>query len=301
MADRPCEVPLIEQLRRVPADARFEYEHGPTHHEVIPAGSLCKRAADEIDRLQASFVQASEACRDADAARVKAETELARAKRLWVYYDGGDGKPPSLMTQASVNAMIASLDSVQRYRAKAETELSVIRTRVREYWDSMAALEAAEKVWPRDWSVTPPTRKKAQVTSEALDRFRAAEAALRATPGPFVIAVTGGRDAPASRLSEITDALRQLSPSLVIHGGAQGVDSLVEEAAYLLGIPTRILPADWDKHGRAAGPIRNQAMIDMKPSVLLAFPGGRGTADCVRRARAAGVMVLEYEWRENHG
>jgi hypothetical protein len=53
-------------------------------------------------------------------------------------------------------------------------------------------------------------------------------------------------------------------------------------------------PADWKAHGRAAGPIRNQRMIDEhRPELVVAAPGGRGTADMVRRARAAGIEVFE--------
>lgn len=53
-------------------------------------------------------------------------------------------------------------------------------------------------------------------------------------------------------------------------------------------------PANWKSHGKGAGPIRNQKMIDEgKPDLVLAFPGGRGTADMVRRAKAAGVRVIE--------
>lgn len=54
-------------------------------------------------------------------------------------------------------------------------------------------------------------------------------------------------------------------------------------------------PADWKAHGRAAGPIRNQKMIDEgKPTKVFAFPGGRGTYDMVRRARKAGIPVFEF-------
>ena len=51
-------------------------------------------------------------------------------------------------------------------------------------------------------------------------------------------------------------------------------------------------PAQWDVYGRRAGPIRNQEMIDEgKPDGVVAFPGGKGTADMVRRAEAAGLKV----------
>ena len=58
----------------------------------------------------------------------------------------------------------------------------------------------------------------------------------------------------------------------------------------------RIFPADWIRHGRAAGPIRNEQMLrEGCPDLVVAFhddPGlGRGTADMVRRALAAGVPV----------
>lgn len=58
----------------------------------------------------------------------------------------------------------------------------------------------------------------------------------------------------------------------------------------------RTFRANSRKHGRAAGPIRNQQMLDEgKPHLVVAFPGGTGTADMVRRAQAAGVLVLVGE------
>lgn len=84
------------------------------------------------------------------------------------------------------------------------------------------------------------------------------------------------------------------APALVIHGNAPGADTLGGEWAYARGIKQNLFSADWIRHGRAAGPIRNQRMIDDgKPDLVIAFPGGRGTADMVRRARAAGVEVVE--------
>jgi len=80
----------------------------------------------------------------------------------------------------------------------------------------------------------------------------------------------------------------------VIHGAARGADSLAHDYAVSSWCPQERFPADWQKHGRAAGPIRNQQMIDIgRPDLVVAFPGGRGTADMVRRAREAGVPVRE--------
>jgi hypothetical protein len=51
--------------------------------------------------------------------------------------------------------------------------------------------------------------------------------------------------------------------------------------------------ADWRKYGAAAGPIRNQRMLEGPPDIVVAFAGGKGTADMVQRARAAGIAVIE--------
>jgi hypothetical protein len=59
-------------------------------------------------------------------------------------------------------------------------------------------------------------------------------------------------------------------------------------------IEVEVYRADWAKHGRSAGPIRNQRMLsDGKPDKVMAFPGGRGTRGMIALARAAGVEVLE--------
>ena len=82
--------------------------------------------------------------------------------------------------------------------------------------------------------------------------------------------------------------------SLLIAGGARGADMMAEEWARTVGLPCTVYQADWAGLGRKAGPIRNQQMLDEgQPELVVAFPGGRGTADMVRRARGAGVEVIE--------
>jgi predicted polyphosphate/ATP-dependent NAD kinase len=78
-----------------------------------------------------------------------------------------------------------------------------------------------------------------------------------------------------------------------ISGNARGADQLGEQWAKNHGFPVEVYPADWETHGRAAGVIRNQQMLETGVDLLIAFPGGRGTADMVRRARKAGVEVIE--------
>lgn len=112
------------------------------------------------------------------------------------------------------------------------------------------------------------------------------------------ILVCGGRtyrDIEAMRRVLTANDNGSIPAPTLIHGNAPGADRLAAHVAYG-ELFWRVLPfpADWDLHGRAAGPIRNQEMIDRgKPDLVLAFPGGRGTADMVRRAEAAGVPVAE--------
>jgi hypothetical protein len=80
----------------------------------------------------------------------------------------------------------------------------------------------------------------------------------------------------------------------VIDGAASGADGLAHEWAKSKGIKTQRFRADWRLQGRAAGPIRNAQMLrDGNPDLVIAFPGGDGTADMMRQARAAGVQVMD--------
>lgn len=82
--------------------------------------------------------------------------------------------------------------------------------------------------------------------------------------------------------------------TVIISGAASGADTAAVDWAVVNWVSFLEFPADWKKLGYAAGPIRNQQMIDEgRPDLVLAFPGGTGTADMVRRARAAGIEVRE--------
>lgn len=79
----------------------------------------------------------------------------------------------------------------------------------------------------------------------------------------------------------------------VAHGGASGADTLVDDYCVVNWVPVLVYEADWSKHGRKAGPIRNIEMLqDFQPQLVVAFPGGRGTAHCARAARDRGISVL---------
>jgi hypothetical protein len=136
------------------------------------------------------------------------------------------------------------------------------------------------------------------------------------------VLVCGGRDFEDryrvyAELDRIADTSKEhmlgKNQLLIIHGDCKtGADHFADEWFVLhCGFHDVLpFPADWDdishpdavvrtrrdgtKYDAKAGPRRNQKMIDEgKPDIVLAFPGGDGTADMVRRARKAGVKVIE--------
>ncbi|MBA2348784.1 MAG: DUF2493 domain-containing protein [Solirubrobacterales bacterium] len=112
------------------------------------------------------------------------------------------------------------------------------------------------------------------------------------------VLVCGGRDyTNATNVNSWLDSLSvHQEVTTVIHGGATGADELADQWAKTHGVAVNKFQADWSKHGKAAGPIRNAQMLDEgKPDVVLAFPGGRGTADMVRKARTAGIETIEVD------
>jgi hypothetical protein len=115
--------------------------------------------------------------------------------------------------------------------------------------------------------------------------------------------ICGGRDYTAKDYAFLTlDALASSwgKPDLVIDGAAKGADTIGHEWAKARGVDTKRVPADWDKHGKAAGPIRNQAMLNMLDAgdLVVALPGGKGTADMVKRAKLRyGVNVVRLRDR----
>lgn len=88
-------------------------------------------------------------------------------------------------------------------------------------------------------------------------------------------------------------AMDFLNPSSVIVGDASGADRWVKIWCRRRGVPYEEFTAEWGKLGKSAGPARNQRMIDRSPNQVIRFPGGRGTADCVKRAVEAGIDVYE--------
>lgn len=109
------------------------------------------------------------------------------------------------------------------------------------------------------------------------------------------VIVTGGRnysdrESMFSFMDEVHSRCGGIT--LLIEGGASGADFLARQWAVLRRISLKSFPADWKTHGKAAGPIRNSEMLKLMPDFVVEFPGGRGTADMVRKSLDAGLVVI---------
>jgi hypothetical protein len=139
---------------------------------------------------------------------------------------------------------------------------------------------------------------------------------------PMNIGVTGGRFyGNFAKVKQTFDLLAVTDPTLV-YGGASGADEYArlwaEDPLQVQHRPirwkTKRFDADWGRacdnrcaHGPrrkrrdgstfcpSAGPVRNQEMVDYGLDLLVAFPGGNGTLDMIRRAKAAEVLILRVE------
>jgi hypothetical protein len=105
--------------------------------------------------------------------------------------------------------------------------------------------------------------------------------------------VAGGRDyiLTDSDKEFLNDFHNDNNIELLIHGGCSGVDNCAGDWAKSKNIPVKIFPADWKKHGKAAGPLRNREMAKHADAVIL-FPGGRGTASMKSEAEKAVIQVI---------
>ncbi len=118
----------------------------------------------------------------------------------------------------------------------------------------------------------------------------------------LVIAAGGGRDLAWPQQRVAAELLARSGGRLVhllLHGGARGADAAIGRAAQQLGWSALVMPAQWERHGRAAGPIRNRELLEqaiakaeahtspgsLASVLVVAFPGGPGTASLVREAR----------------
>jgi hypothetical protein len=113
--------------------------------------------------------------------------------------------------------------------------------------------------------------------------------------------VTGGRS--YGKRQRVREAIRIYAKAgnVLIHGGAKGADTIAHEIwTEEYQLPSITVPAPWKRAGRAAGMMRNDGMVKGKwakgapvPTLVIAFPGGRGTNGCVSLARQENIPVFD--------
>ena len=117
---------------------------------------------------------------------------------------------------------------------------------------------------------------------------------------PTRIIIAGGRDESINheRLVWLNDIMETFDPDKkgsveIVSGAARGIDTFAIAYARACGLIAEVFPANWDTHGKAAGPIRNRQMAEYA-DVCILFPGGRGTANMKSEATKAGLTI--HEW-----
>jgi hypothetical protein len=113
------------------------------------------------------------------------------------------------------------------------------------------------------------------------------------------VLVCGGRDwRDADFIASTLDRLHAARGPFerLIHGGARGVDRLAGKWAREHGVLEWDFLPEWHRARAQDGLTRNQRMIvEGSPDLVIAFSGGRGTADMVERARGARIEVIEID------
>jgi len=112
------------------------------------------------------------------------------------------------------------------------------------------------------------------------------------------VMVTGSRHwTDASVIKETLVSIQGERPAramTLVHGAAPGADTIAAHLADHLGWTVESFPAEWDRYGRRAGPVRNQLMVDHGADTCAVFPlpESRGTWDCVRRVKKAKIPLV---------
>ncbi|MFM9111079.1 MAG: SLOG family protein [Prochlorococcaceae cyanobacterium] len=130
--------------------------------------------------------------------------------------------------------------------------------------------------------------------------------ACAVAPAAALVIVAGGGRALAWPVARVRAALVHHAagrPVLqLLHGDARGADQLIAAAARQLGWSVVAIAAEWHRHGRRAGPIRNRQLLEQALALatsatpagsvlVIAFPGGAGPASLVQQARRSSLHV----------
>lgn len=108
----------------------------------------------------------------------------------------------------------------------------------------------------------------------------------------MIVLVCGGRDyTDTKKVCQILDE-HVTKDDVIIQGGCSGADDLAYAWCKLAGVHCATMEPLWGHHGKAAGPLRNKALLSLKPDKVIAFPGGAGTNDCLKQAEGLGIRTI---------
>ena len=112
------------------------------------------------------------------------------------------------------------------------------------------------------------------------------------------VIIAGGRDIdPPSKTFWRFLAESGFDIDCVLSGGATGIDAHGEMYALANGIPLETYPAEWDKHGKAAGPLRNAQMARNADALILIWNGkSKGSRNMLQAAVGQNLKIHQVIW-----
>lgn len=183
---------------------------------------------------------------------------------------------------------------------KGEERLGLVEELVAAQTDQAELATQIEKVRGVVVRAQDNAARKAEEARAALAAREGADADLP----PLRILITGSRDWPneAAVRGALQRALDSVPPGRevrIVHGTAAGADT--HAANFARDTANRSVeeahPADWNRHGRRAGFVRNQEMVDSGADMVLAFinNNSRGATHAAAQAERAGIPVRRYQ------
>ena len=87
----------------------------------------------------------------------------------------------------------------------------------------------------------------------------------------------------------------QVNITQIIDGGCRGIDQLGKQYGLERKIPVMTVPAEWNKYGNGAGPIRNSKMVELADIGICIWNGkSKGTLDTINKLKAVGKPVIVH-------
>ena len=113
------------------------------------------------------------------------------------------------------------------------------------------------------------------------------------------VIIAGSRDITDYKQVEAAYLSSNIPITEIVSGGARGVDALGEQVAKNFGIPIKVFPADWDKYGKRAGPLRNIQMAEYADGLIAIWDGkSKGTKHMIDQANKQGLVVYIFKGNE---